>query len=55
MSFIDKNTINNAGDLVIDDDGTYIKVSVGGTDLFRIRKSDGQMQVAGGYDSDVSL
>ena len=37
------------------DDGTYVKFSVGGTTLFRVRKSDGQFQVAGSYDSDVTL
>ena len=41
--------------LVAADDGTYIKVSSGGTDLFRVRKSDGQFQVAGGFDSDTPL
>lgn len=37
------------------DDGTYITVSFSGTKLFRIRKSDGQMQILGGYDSDITL
>ena len=37
------------------DDGTYITVSSGSTALFRVRKSDGQFQVAGGYDTDITL
>ena len=45
---------NPSGPICIDD-GTNITVSYEGTDMYRIRKSDGQMQIAGGYDSDVSI
>lgn len=44
-----------SGDLTATDDGTYITVASGGTDLYRVRKSDGQFQVAGGYDSDIAI
>ena len=37
------------------DDGTYIKLTFGSTDLLKIRKSDGQLLVAGGVDTDESL
>ncbi len=37
------------------DDGTYITVSYNGLEMFRVKKSNGNMQVAGGYDTDVSL
>jgi len=37
------------------DDGTYIKISYGATDLLKVRKSDGQLLIAGGLDTDESL
>lgn len=37
------------------DDGTFIIFAFAGTRRFKIRKSDGQMMVNGGYDADVSL
>jgi len=39
----------------ISNDGTDASYSQGGTTLWRVRLSDGQFQVSGGYDSDVSL
>ena len=42
-------------DLTIADDGTYIKFTYDGTDLFKIRKSDGQLLIAGGLSTDESL
>ena len=38
-----------------EDDGTYIKVSYGTTDLFKIRKSDGQLFIAAGVNTDETL
>ena len=37
------------------DDGSYITVSVGAVKLFKIRKSDGQLLLAGGVDVDQTL
>lgn len=37
------------------DDGTYITVSYNGTKMFRVKKSSGNFQVAGGFDSDTTL
>jgi len=37
------------------DDGSYITVSVGAVKLFKIRKSDGQLLIAGGLDADQTL
>lgn len=37
------------------DDGTYITLSAGGTTLFRFRKSDNQMEIPAGLDTDVSM
>lgn len=47
--------IYNPPGLNATDDGTYINVVSGSTSLFRVKKSNGQMQISGGYDSDVSL
>ncbi len=53
--------VNNGGAgggvnlLVISDDGTYIKFTYDGLDIFKIRKSSGNFMVKGGFDSDVSL
>ena len=41
--------------LVASDDGTYIKLSYGATDLLKIRKSDGQLLIAGGLSTDETL
>lgn len=43
------------GMLTAFDDGTYITISFGAVKLFRIEKLTGQMQIAGGYDSDTVL
>ncbi len=37
------------------DDGTNITLEIGGTKLFRFRKSDNQLQVQAGIDTDVSM
>ncbi len=37
------------------DDGTFIVVSRAGTNLFKVRKSDGQFQVQAGFDTDITL
>ncbi len=47
--------ISNPNGMIADDDGTYVTVSYGATKLYRIRKSDGQMQVEAGYDTDTTL
>jgi len=47
--------IHNPPGLNATDDGTYITVKSGSTSLFRITKSNGQMAVGGGYDSDESI
>lgn len=41
--------------LRVSDDGTYIKISFGTTDLLKIRKSDGQLIIAGGLTTDATL
>jgi len=37
------------------DDGTYIKISYGATDLLKVRKADGQLLLKGGVDTDETL
>ena len=46
---------SSAGNLSVTDDGTFINFIVSGTTYFKIRKADGNMLVAGGYDTDQSL
>ena len=41
--------------LTASDDGTYIKISYGATDLLKVRKSDGQLLIAGGVSTDETL
>ncbi len=47
--------IRNPSGMIGVDDGTYITISYASTKLYRIRKSDGQMQVEAGYDTDITL
>ena len=37
------------------DDGNYITLSYDGTDILRIRKSDNQIQIQAGLDSDITF
>jgi len=48
-------SISNPPGLNATDSGTVITVKSGSTTLFKITKSNGQMSIAGGYDSDVAL
>jgi len=43
------------GDLTVTDDGTYYIVQHGSVKLYKIRKSDGQLLIAGGVTTDVTL
>lgn len=47
--------VRNPSGMIGVDDGTYITISYGSTKLYRVRKSDGQHQVLGGYDTDTTL
>lgn len=38
-----------------EDDGTYIIFKFNSSRMFKIRKSDFQFMVAGGYDADVTI
>lgn len=50
-----KNQLKNATRITAADDGTNIKVSYGGTDLFRVVKASGQFEIAAGVTGDVAL
>jgi len=41
--------------LTVTDDGTYYAMSYSGTTLFKIRKSDKQLLLAAGVDTDETL
>lgn len=55
FSSSDVETILQEIKLTATEDATYILVSVGTTKLFKIRKADGQMLIAGGLDADQTL
>ena len=45
----------SAGDFRVVDDGTYWIFYGGSSKIFKVRKSDGQLLLAGGVDTDVTL
>lgn len=47
--------IRNPSGMIGVDDGTFITISYADTKLYRIRKSDGQMQLSAGVDTDTTL
>ncbi len=47
--------VRNPNPLSASDDGTYIIVSYNSTKLFKIRKSDGQLLIEGGLNTDETL
>ena len=47
--------IHNPNGPSVSDDGTYILLQWESTKLCRVRKSDGQFQVAASYDTDTTL
>jgi len=49
---IDNPIVGSAGSLTVDDDGTYYNFKVGGTTLFKIRKSDNQLILDAGVSAD---
>jgi hypothetical protein len=49
------NRLPTNGVLVGDDDGTNITVSCDETKIFRVRKSDKQIQVPAAIDTDITL
>ena len=55
MSYL--HTPKTTGNVLLDiqNDGTYLTFSTGGTARFRIVLSTGTLQVAGDYDAEVSL
>jgi len=52
--FTDELDYYNLG-LNYSDDGTYISVLAGATTLLKYRKSDGQILIKGGLDTDTPL
>ena len=55
MSRFEKSNGVGAESTSYTDDGTFIIFSFSGTRYWKVRKSDGQMMVTGGYDTDVAL
>ena len=43
------------GQMTLIDDGTYVTAKLNTTSLFRIIKSTGQMEIVGGYSSDITF
>lgn len=47
--------IRNPTGATVIDDGSYIIISYEGTDILRLRKSDNQIEIQAGINTDISF